>query len=568
MSAAASTEKSVPPQSVSLETFFGNLNSFVEQPDGVAKLRELVLALAVRGKLVPQDSDDEPADVLLAEIANGSASHEVPPQEQPYAIPATWVWSPLGGVADIRMGNSPPGSSYNDSGDGEPLINGPVEFSPGPFGSTIKSKFTTEPNKMCKTGDLLICVRGSTTGRTNIAAFDACIGRGVASIRSRIHAPYLNYVILCMRELIYESGKGSTFKSISQKQLLVYPIPLPPLSEQRRIVAKVDQLLSQCDELEAQQQERQQVREWANRAALQRLTTASDANELSTAWGRLCGHFEVLYDTPETVEDLRQSILQLAVQGKLVPQDPKDKPVEELLEETRGERQKMLSEKLLRTRKPLAEDQLGGPLFAPPEGWGWSNFDEIADLVSGVTKGRKLQGRETKSFPYLRVANVQRWRIDLTEVKEIEIPIEELEKYRLLVGDLVLTEGGDWDKLGRTAIWTGEIEDCLHQNHVFRARLLHDGFERQWVMLYLNSRSGRTYFEGASKRTTNLASINMTQLRGCPIPIPPSEEQKRIIAKLDQLLSQCDELFTHLQERQSTTQRLLSATIHRLLEAA
>jgi type I restriction enzyme S subunit len=158
-----------------------------------------------------------------------------------------WTHRSLGEIADITMGNSPPGDSYNDHGLGVPLINGPVEFSEGAFGKTIASKFTTAPTKMCQKGDFLICVRGSTTGRTNIAAFDACIGRGVAAIHSRVEQRYVNHFVRTLEKQIYASGNGSTFPSISQQQLQDLQVPLPhsddddrSLEEQKRIADILD----------------------------------------------------------------------------------------------------------------------------------------------------------------------------------------------------------------------------------------------------------------------------------------------------------------------------------------
>ena len=158
-----------------------------------------------------------------------------------------WACRPLGKIAGITMGNSPPGESYNEDGNGIPLVNGPVEFTNGPFGKTKKIKFTTAPTKMCKEGDFLICVRGSTTGRTNIAAFDACIGRGVASIRAKLCQPYLNHFVRTLEKRIHASGKGSTFPSISRQQLAELPVPLPypddpqrSTKEQKRIADVLD----------------------------------------------------------------------------------------------------------------------------------------------------------------------------------------------------------------------------------------------------------------------------------------------------------------------------------------
>src|SRR5450432_4311407 len=128
---------------------------------------------------------------------------------------AGWVTKKLGEVCEIIMGQSPDGDSYNVIGEGAPLINGPVEFSPGAFGKTTRTKFTTAPSKLCRKNDLILCVRGSTTGKMNIAGFDACIGRGVAAIRAKEYQPWINYFIRSKRNDIYSLGTGATFPNIS-----------------------------------------------------------------------------------------------------------------------------------------------------------------------------------------------------------------------------------------------------------------------------------------------------------------------------------------------------------------
>jgi restriction endonuclease S subunit len=138
------------------------------------------------------------------------------------------------------MGTSPPGDTYNMTGEGVPLINGPVEFSSGSFGKTVRTKFTTAPNKLCKESDLVLCVRGSTTGKMNIAGFDACIGRGVAAIRAKEYQPWINFFIRSKRDDIYSLGTGATFPNISTANLADLKILVPPLPEQRRIVGILD----------------------------------------------------------------------------------------------------------------------------------------------------------------------------------------------------------------------------------------------------------------------------------------------------------------------------------------
>jgi len=166
------------------------------------------------------------------------------------------------------------------------------------------------------------------------------------------------------------------------------------------------------------------------------------------------------------------------------------------------------------------------------------------------------------SGDFKRVANVQRGYLDLSKIKEIEIKVEEKDKYLLEAGDLLLTEGGDADKLGRSAIWHGQVPDCIHQNHIFRARMHLSELAAEWVMQCTNSQYGRQYFLGSAKQTTNLASINMTQLRHFPVALPPLAEQKRIVAKVEALLSLCDALSAQVAQAQEVRARLLQAVLN------
>ena len=256
----------------------------------------------------------------------------------------------------------------------------------------------------------------------------------------------------------------------------------------------------------------------------------------------LLDQLPLLASAPQGVKRLRELILELAVRGKLVPQDPNDEPASELLKRIQAEKARLVAEGKIKQGKPLPEIGEDEKPFEVPVGWEWRRLDDLLQISGGVTLGRKLQGRKLVSVPYLRVANVQRGYLVLDVIKSVEVPIEEVAKYQLLQDDLLITEGGDWDKVGRTAIWKSEIPKCLHQNHVFRARRLAADWDVHWTEMYLNSFTAREYFAGSSKQTTNLASINMTQLRGCVFPLPPLPEQHRIVAKVDELMALCDRL--------------------------
>jgi len=184
----------------------------------------------------------EPRSTRREEKATSTPSSAL--SAPPRANLSGWQTVKLGEVCEITMGQSPDGDSYNTTGDGIPLINGPVEFSDDAFGETVRSKFTTQPTRFCKAGDLILCVRGSTTGRTNIAGFDACIGRGVAAIRAKQYQPWINHFVVWKRDEIHGKGTGATFPNVSGDTIATFPILMPPLPEQRRIVGILDEALA------------------------------------------------------------------------------------------------------------------------------------------------------------------------------------------------------------------------------------------------------------------------------------------------------------------------------------
>lgn len=203
-------------------------------------------------------------------------------------------------------------------------------------------------------------------------------------------------------------------------------------------------------------------------------------------------------------------------------------------------------------------DLFGDPV-TNPKGWPVKKLGEFADIRSGVTKGRKLGEVETVLVPYMRVANVQDGKLDLLDIKEIEIRTDELEKYRLHAGDLLLTEGGDPDKLGRGAVWTGLIEPCVHQNHIFSVRVDKCVADPQYLSAQIGSEYGKRHFLRLGKQTTGIATINKTQLRGFPALLPPIQLQRQyalVVTQFEESLRRLSRtLDTHDDLLRSLTQR-------------
>ena len=269
-----------------------NFDTLYHTPEAIDNLKKNILNEAVRGRLVPQNPNDEPASELLNKIeAEKQRLYEegeirkpkkLPPvkvDEIPFEIPESWEWVRLAKVSNVEMGQSPPGSTYNKEGDGVHLINGPVEFGKGPLARTKVVQYSTKPKKFCKEGDLLLCVRGSTLGRTNIAGFDACIGRGVAAIQPYFGGIYLHYYIVSERKNIYDFGTGSTFPSINKGNIENYIFPLPPLEEQHRIVQRIEELFAICDRFKAQLEQREKVNEKLVKGLVQEVLAKASSSE-------------------------------------------------------------------------------------------------------------------------------------------------------------------------------------------------------------------------------------------------------------------------------------------------
>ncbi|EIG1523671.1 restriction endonuclease subunit S [Escherichia coli] len=545
---------------------------------GIKKLRELILELAVRGKLVPQDPNDEPASELLKRIAAEKAElvkqgkikkqkplPEISEEEKPFELPEGWEWARINDIASFTNGYAFKSSEFQNSGVGIVKI-GDIDSSG--FISTAGMSYVSEkkinvlPEEMgVNPGDMVIAMSGATTGKLgfNKTKSTFLLNQRVGKIVTySVDKEFIYHYLSTRIEENLSISLGSAIPNISTAQINNIIIPIPPSDEQVKIIARVKLLISLCDQLEQQSLTSLDAHQQLVETLLGTLTDSQNAEELAENWARISEHFDTLFTTEASVDALKQTILQLAVMGKLVPQDPNDEPASELLKRIAQEKAQLVKEGKIKKQKPLPPISDEEKPFELPEGWEWCLFEDIIDIQSGITKGRNLSNRTLVKVPYLRVANVQRGYLDLTEIKQIEIPIEEKEKYQVVKGDLLITEGGDWDTVGRTTVWCHDWY-IANQNHVFKGRNIGQYVDPYWLETYMNSPFSRQYFANASKQTTNLDSINKTQLRGCPVAIPPSSEAKKIMSKLHIFYKLCEELKNHIQSAQQTQLHLADA---------
>lgn len=391
--------------------------TLAEAPDGIARLRELVLQLAVRGKLMPQDPNDEPACLLLERIAAEKArlvkEGKIPKakplplvdeDEVPFEIPEGWTWTRLGSlVSKLGAGSTPLGGAEVYVAVGVKFIRSQNVWNDGLRLDGIAFINEATHQRMAGThvsaGDLLFNITGASIGRCAVVpdSFDTGnVSQHVAIVRP-VYSTTRRYLHVALTSDLVQGMVTRTQVGISREGLSVgrlgqFPLPLPPLPEQHRIVAKVDALMALLDRLDAARSERETTRAALRDATRAALRDAPDAEAVDAAWTRIAERMDDLFTDPADVTPLRQTILQLAVRGKLVPQDPSDEPACLLLERIAAEKARLVKEGRIRRENPLQPVDENEVPFEVLARWVYVRIDEVCDIVSGVTKGRQLDG--------------------------------------------------------------------------------------------------------------------------------------------------------------------------------
>ncbi|MFL0350528.1 restriction endonuclease subunit S [Stenotrophomonas lactitubi] len=545
-------------------TEFGHIS---KAAGGISRLRDLILALAVQGRLVPQLESEEPAVRQLARIAAAASSRPVTGRRKK-AVPATQADAPAAAVPSgwaharlcdlVRVLNGRAYSKHELLEFGTPVLRVGNLFTSNHW---YYSDLELEVDKYCDDGDLLFAWSASfgpfiwSGGRV---IFHYHIWKLDVFSHEDLNKRFLYTWLLEKTQEIKASGHGISMAHMTKERFELLDVALPPLEEQTRIVAKVDELMALCDQLEQQQQSLRKLQNASRQFTLEALASAQSSHELQTSLQRIQANFGGLFSEQVDVDDVIAELRNLAVRGVLVQASKAAADLKRITADCSILRSSYIAAGVMRRQKlvGIVNDDM-----TYPEHWAVAAFDEVAVVIGGVTKGRDLRGKQVVVCPYLAVANVQRGYFKLEHLKPIEIAEDELPKYLVHEGDLLITEGGDWDKVGRTAIWQGGVENCVHQNHVFKARVPSEMLLKAWVELVFNSGIGRNYFAGASKQTTNLASINMTQLRSFPLPIPPLDEQRRILDALATLTDLCEEWRRQLKQKGDLASLFAAASI-------
>jgi len=560
-----------------------HFDTALESPDGIKKLRELILTLAMQGKLVPQDPNGPPASELLKEIqaeketliAEGKikkqkALPEIKPEEGPYDVPAGWVWTRLGLICNgITSGSTPPQSEFNTK-IGIPFLkvynikNQKVDFH-------YKAQFVNRDYKKQKMkrsrlfpGDVIMNIVGPPLGKVAIVPDEypeyncnqaiVFFRPFIKEINTFIYTYLLSGSFLNRIELIGTAGQDNI--SVSKSKAIEFP--LPPLAEQKRIVAKIDELMVLCDKLEEQSANRDQKRLAVHTSAINRLLTATDKNEFHTSWQFITRHFDSIYSVKENVAELKKTILTLAMQGKLVPQDPNDPPASELLEEIQVEKERLIAEGKIKKQKELPAIESEEIPYEVPEGWVW---DRLGNIVSKIGSGSTPRGGKeaytSNGIMFFRSQNVYNDGIRTDKIAFIPRDIhEKMSNTKILPEDILFNITGG--SLGRSALVPASFIEGNISQHVciIRPIIIYPKF------MHLTSLC--SYFHNyipMSITGGGREGLQKNKMELFPISLPPLAEQKRIVAKIDELMTLCDKLENQIDQATEKQTALFNAVL-------
>jgi type I restriction enzyme S subunit len=560
-----------------------------DAPDAIARLRRFVLDLAVRGKLVPQDANDEPASELLKRIAEERArlvkAGEIrkPKATSPeydgelaFAVPSGWVVARLDDLSPRSLSDGDWIETKDQSENGGVRLIQLADVGVGKF-LNKSARYITEDTEIrlnctrLAVGDVLIARLPNPIGRAcifpdigqpAITAVDVAILRPNSCVLGQ-------FLVLAMnappvREQIEAYGKGATRFRVSTGHLKTIKIPLPPLAEQERIVAKVDELMGLCDRLEAARADREAVRDRLAAASLARLSTP-DPDTFQADARFVLDALPALTSRPDQIKALRQTILNLAVRGKLVPQDSNDEPASELLNGIRKTRKKLYAEKRIPKPKALPSiDELDLP-FAIPSGWAWSLLGDLCYQVSDGPHFSPQYVSAEEGVPFLSARNIRLGSFDLSTVKHVSRADHEefCKRIRPEKGDIIYTKGGTTG-IAKVNDLDFEFSVWVHLAvlRIEKARLY-----PRYVELALNSPHCYAQSQHYTQGTSNF-DLGLTRMIKITLPLPPLAEQHRIVAKVDALMALCDQLEASLSATAVTRRRLLDALLAEALAPA
>lgn len=528
-------------------------------PDGIQKLRGLILELAVRGKLVPQDLTIEPASELLKQIARERTKLEadglckkskisplVNEYETPFKLPNTWQWVRLAAVSEkLTDGSHNPPS---DAGSGIPMLSS-QNVHDGKIDITNPSRYLSEKDfeventrTKINAGDVLLTIVASI-GRSAVVKKEHdrfALQRSVAVISTKLVPEFMSLQLRSppARRYYIQHGKGTAQKGIYLGKLGEMPVAVPPVAEQHQIVAKVDELMELCDRLESEQTDSSIAHEQLVETLLGTLTQSTKSSDLAANWNRLAEHFDMLFTTESSIDILKQTIMQLAIMGKLVPQVSTDEPVSALL--------MRLANSSAKT-KSILEVSVDEHPFAIPDSWAWGRVTTLGKTQTGTTPSKSQPSLFGTDYPFIKPG-------DISVAGSISYDNEGLSSE----GATASGRLADPNSILMVCIGTigkcGQIDRHCSFNQQINSVTPMEGTS-DFALIALRS----PYFQNEAwhrSSSTTLSILNKGKWESIPIPIPPLPEQIRIASRVDELFQKLEQLRCQITQQLALTSGL------------
>lgn len=531
---------------------------------GIKKLRELILELAVRGKLVPQDLNDEPASELLKRIAAEKAElvklgkikkpkplPEISEGEKPFELPEGWEWVRLSDLMEVINGRAY--KKHEMLQEGTPLLRVGNLFTSNEW---YYSDLELDENKYIDNGDLIYAWSASFgpfiwTGQKVIYHYHIWKLKLFAEELSDKF--FIHYFLLSITEKIKSQGNGIAMLHMTKERMEQQVIALPPVNEQKNIVQKIRELMSLCDQLEQHSLASLDAHQQLVETLLTTLTDSQNADELAENWARISEHFDTLFTTEASIDALKQTILQLAVMGKLVPQDLKDEPASELLKRIAQEKALLVKDGKMKKQKPLPPISDEEKPFELPDGWEWCRLTDIGELARGKSKHRPRNDPALYTngeYPLVQTGDVAR------------------------SGGCIRTFSAMYNKVGlnQSRLWPkGTLCITIAANIADSGILEFDAcfpdsvvgftpYDKEIPVIYFH------YFMITIKSSlekfapsTAQKNINLDVLSQVFVPCPPLKEFLRIVGKTRMLLKQCEQIKSCFKSAQQTQLHLADA---------
>ncbi|WP_454776666.1 restriction endonuclease subunit S [Janthinobacterium tructae] len=526
-------------------------------PNGIQKLRDLIITLALQGKLVPQEISDAPTSELLKEIEGEKKQlakegkikapkslPEFSSADAPYALPRGWQWVRLGTVGNIFNGNSINASEKEAKyagTQGLPYIatkDVGYGFDPLDYENGICIPANEDKFRVAHEGAVLLCAEGGSAGKKcGVTNRDICFGNKLFAneLLGKISSRYILYVYLSpLFRASFSALMTGIIGGVSIAKFVEIPIPLAPLGEQDRIVAKIDQLMAHCDTLESLRNARNKKCVAVNDAAISQLLEAAGRGDTHDARNFMGQYFSEFYAVKENVAELRKAILQLALNGKLVPQSVSGENGHELLERIKNEKLELIKSGYL--KKPRGEKELmgGNRILTLPGTWVATDVGAIATVVTDGT--HKTPRYVDDGVRFVSAKDIREGHLTFKECKYIT-PEEHRDISRRCNperGDILVSKSGS---IGTVVIVDDDEEFSLFESLAlikFPANLMNGRF------MYYAVRNACNFLEEHHIKGVAVKHLHLNVLRTLPIPLPPLQEQNNIVAKIDRFMFLCD----------------------------